>query len=214
MHVNPDSVQSGSPGLGKFNSSTDKGVLANLEQKLKKVEEECRMEESRRVDLELSIMEVKDNLKKAEAGPVTLGTAVDTTHLDNMSPRVSAGHCGSPELYVGLTGHTSGGVGFLRTKLLTQPLFSSLATAQSCHPQPHPRLHPSQLCICAQEQASFSHGHRQRHGPAESQGKRPALAPGASGSAVRWGLLAADGTLWHLALALSERCALRRKLHH
>ncbi|XP_051055693.1 actin filament-associated protein 1-like 2 [Phodopus roborovskii] len=66
---------------------TDKGVLADLEQKLKKVDEECRMEESRRVDLELSIMEVKDNLKKAEAGPVTLGTTVDTTHLDNMSPR-------------------------------------------------------------------------------------------------------------------------------
>ncbi|XP_036029494.1 actin filament-associated protein 1-like 2 isoform X2 [Onychomys torridus] len=66
---------------------TDKEVLANLEQKLKKVEEECRIEESRRVDLELSIMEVKDNLKKAEAGPVTLGTTVDTTHLDNMSPR-------------------------------------------------------------------------------------------------------------------------------
>ncbi|XP_052619387.1 actin filament-associated protein 1-like 2 isoform X5 [Peromyscus californicus insignis] len=66
---------------------TDKGVLANLEQKLKKVEEECRIEEGRRVDLELSIMEVKDNLKKAEAGPVTLGTTVDTTHLDNMSPR-------------------------------------------------------------------------------------------------------------------------------
>ncbi|XP_059112115.1 actin filament-associated protein 1-like 2 [Peromyscus eremicus] len=66
---------------------TDKGVLASLEQKLKKVEEECRIEEGRRVDLELSIMEVKDNLKKAEAGPVTLGTTVDTTHLDNMSPR-------------------------------------------------------------------------------------------------------------------------------
>ncbi|XP_028629881.1 actin filament-associated protein 1-like 2 isoform X1 [Grammomys surdaster] len=66
---------------------TDKGVLAKLEQTLKKIEEECRMEESRRVDLELSIMEVKDNLKKAEAGPVTLGTTVDTTHLDNMSPR-------------------------------------------------------------------------------------------------------------------------------
>ena len=71
--------------------STDKGVLAKLEQTLKKIDEECRMEESRRVDLELSIMEVKDNLKKAEAGPVTLGTTVDTTHLDNMSPRVSAG---------------------------------------------------------------------------------------------------------------------------
>ncbi|CAO2585926.1 Actin filament-associated protein 1-like 2 [Lemmus lemmus] len=67
---------------------TDKGVLANLEQKLKRVDEECRIEESRLVDLELNIMEVKDNLKKAEAGPVTLGTAVDTTHLDNMSPRI------------------------------------------------------------------------------------------------------------------------------
>ncbi|XP_077801146.1 actin filament-associated protein 1-like 2 isoform X2 [Macaca mulatta] len=62
---------------------TDKEVLASLEQKLKEMDEECRGEESRRVDLELSIMEVKDNLKKAEAGPVTLGTTVDTTHLEN-----------------------------------------------------------------------------------------------------------------------------------
>ncbi|XP_047409247.1 actin filament-associated protein 1-like 2 isoform X2 [Sciurus carolinensis] len=68
----------------------DKGVLANLEQKLKEIDEECRIEESRRVDLELNIMEVKDNLKKAEAGPVTLGTTVDTTHLDSMSPRPKA----------------------------------------------------------------------------------------------------------------------------
>ncbi|KAK2488410.1 hypothetical protein MC885_011675 [Smutsia gigantea] len=66
---------------------TDKEVMANLEQKLKEMEEECKMEESRRVDLELNIMEVKDNLKKAEAGPVTLGTTVDTTHLEN--PRAS-----------------------------------------------------------------------------------------------------------------------------
>lgn len=66
---------------------TDKGALADLEQKLKRVDEECRMEEGRRVDLELSIMEVKDSLKKAEAGPVTLGTTVDTTHLDSVSPR-------------------------------------------------------------------------------------------------------------------------------
>ncbi|XP_042545402.1 actin filament-associated protein 1-like 2 isoform X1 [Dipodomys spectabilis] len=69
---------------------TDKGVLANLEQKLKEIDEECRIEESRRVDLELNIMEVKENLKKAEAGPVTLGTTVDTTHLDNISPRPKA----------------------------------------------------------------------------------------------------------------------------
>lgn len=70
--------------------SADKGVMASLEQKLREIDEECRVEESRRVDLELSIMEVKDNLKKAEAGPVTLGTTVDTTHLESVSPRVSA----------------------------------------------------------------------------------------------------------------------------
>ncbi|XP_006162819.1 actin filament-associated protein 1-like 2 isoform X1 [Tupaia chinensis] len=69
---------------------TDKGVLASLEQKLKEIDEECRIEESRRVDLELNIMEVKDNLKKAEAGPVTLGTTVDTSHLENVSPRPKA----------------------------------------------------------------------------------------------------------------------------
>uniref|UniRef100_A0A2K6ESK4 Actin filament-associated protein 1-like 2 n=1 Tax=Propithecus coquereli TaxID=379532 RepID=A0A2K6ESK4_PROCO len=69
---------------------TDKGVLASLEQKLREVDEECRVEESRRVDLELNIVEVKDNLKKAEAGPVTLGTTVDTTHLENVSPRPKA----------------------------------------------------------------------------------------------------------------------------
>ncbi|XP_023609112.1 actin filament-associated protein 1-like 2 [Myotis lucifugus] len=68
---------------------TDKGALASLEQKLKEIDEECRVEERRRVDLELSIVEVKDNLKKAEAGPVTLGTTVDTSHLETVSPRAS-----------------------------------------------------------------------------------------------------------------------------
>nr|XP_033697707.1 actin filament-associated protein 1-like 2 isoform X9 [Tursiops truncatus] len=62
---------------------TDKGAAASLEEKLKEIDEECRVEECRRVDLELSIVEVKDSLKKAEAGPVTLGTTVDTTHLEN-----------------------------------------------------------------------------------------------------------------------------------
>lgn len=60
----------------------------SLEQRLKEVEEECKKKESRRVDLELSLVEVKENLKKAESGPVTLGTAVDTTHLENAAPRV------------------------------------------------------------------------------------------------------------------------------
>uniref|UniRef100_A0A672V1T5 Actin filament-associated protein 1-like 2 n=1 Tax=Strigops habroptila TaxID=2489341 RepID=A0A672V1T5_STRHB len=67
-------------------SSTDK----SLEQRLKEIEEECKRKESRRVDLELSLVEVKENLKKAESGPVTLGTAVDTTHLENAAPRIQA----------------------------------------------------------------------------------------------------------------------------
>ncbi|XP_074964119.1 actin filament-associated protein 1-like 2 isoform X1 [Phalacrocorax aristotelis] len=66
--------------------STDK----ILEQRLKEIEEECKRKESRRVDLELSLVEVKENLKKAESGPVTLGTAVDTTHLENVAPRIQA----------------------------------------------------------------------------------------------------------------------------
>ncbi|XP_067995417.1 actin filament-associated protein 1-like 2 isoform X2 [Melanerpes formicivorus] len=66
--------------------STDK----NLEQRLKEIEEECKRKESRRVDLELSLVEVKENLKKAESGPVTLGTAVDTTHLENAAPRIQS----------------------------------------------------------------------------------------------------------------------------
>ncbi|KFQ92271.1 Actin filament-associated protein 1-like 2, partial [Nipponia nippon] len=66
--------------------STDKA----LEQRLKETEEECKRKESQRVDLELSLVEVKENLKKAESGPVTLGTAVDTTHLENAAPRAKS----------------------------------------------------------------------------------------------------------------------------
>uniref|UniRef100_A0A8C8RKF4 Actin filament-associated protein 1-like 2 n=1 Tax=Pelusios castaneus TaxID=367368 RepID=A0A8C8RKF4_9SAUR len=67
---------------------TDNSLVADVEQKLRLIEEECKKKESRRVDLELKIVEVKENLKKAESGPVTLGTTVDTTHLENASPRV------------------------------------------------------------------------------------------------------------------------------
>ncbi|KAM9132665.1 actin filament-associated protein 1-like 2 isoform 4-T4 [Pangshura tecta] len=69
-------------------SCTDSSLVANVEQKLKEIDEECKKKENRRVDLELSLVEVKENLKKAESGPVTLGTAVDTTHLENASPKV------------------------------------------------------------------------------------------------------------------------------
>ncbi|NXW69514.1 AF1L2 protein, partial [Hirundo rustica] len=62
----------------------------SLEQRLREIDEECKRKESQRVDLELSLVEVKENLKKAESGPVTLGTAVDTTHLENTAPRAKS----------------------------------------------------------------------------------------------------------------------------
>uniref|UniRef100_A0A8D0DMD8 Actin filament-associated protein 1-like 2 n=1 Tax=Salvator merianae TaxID=96440 RepID=A0A8D0DMD8_SALMN len=68
----------------------DKALLSTVEQKLKEVEEECKRREDQRVDLELSLVEVKENLRKAASGPVTLGTAVDTTHLENASPKIKA----------------------------------------------------------------------------------------------------------------------------
>ncbi|XP_062988764.1 actin filament-associated protein 1-like 2 isoform X1 [Elgaria multicarinata webbii] len=71
-------------------SCTDKSLLSTLEQKLKEIEEECKRKEDQRVDLELNLVEVKENLRKAESGPVTLGTTVDTTHLENASPKMKA----------------------------------------------------------------------------------------------------------------------------
>lgn len=161
------------PAAG-FILSADKEAVASLEQKLKEMDEECRVEERRRVDLELSIVEVKDNLKKAEAGPVTLGTTVDTTHLENASPRVSQGApflgAAGQACWIGLRGlgHTS--------LPLTQSSLSPVAIAQSCHPNSGPGLYPSQCCHCAQEQTSVGHGHGQRHRPPESQGKGSLLA--------------------------------------
>ncbi|NXN26915.1 AF1L2 protein, partial [Nycticryphes semicollaris] len=69
------------------NTVTSPFTDKNLEQRLKEIEEECKRKESQRVDLELSLVEAKENLKKAESGPVTLGTTVDTTHLENAAPR-------------------------------------------------------------------------------------------------------------------------------
>ncbi|NXD54161.1 AF1L2 protein, partial [Corvus moneduloides] len=72
--------------------STDSSPFTDksLEQRLKEIDEECKRKESQRVDLELSLVEVNENLKKAESGPVTLGTAVDTTHLENTAPRAKS----------------------------------------------------------------------------------------------------------------------------
>nr|XP_004656051.1 actin filament-associated protein 1 isoform X1 [Jaculus jaculus] len=48
-----------------------------LEDKLKRLEEECKQREAERVSLELELTEVKESLKKALAGGVTLGLAIE-----------------------------------------------------------------------------------------------------------------------------------------
>ncbi|OCT69720.1 actin filament-associated protein 1-like 2 [Xenopus laevis] len=60
----------------------DKSLLADLENKLRMKEEECKERESFCVDLELKLVDVKENLRKAELGPATLGTTVEPAHLD------------------------------------------------------------------------------------------------------------------------------------
>uniref|UniRef100_W5N5W2 Actin filament-associated protein 1-like 2 n=1 Tax=Lepisosteus oculatus TaxID=7918 RepID=W5N5W2_LEPOC len=65
-----------------MSASAEPADLAMLEKRLKELEEECKQEERRRVDLELSLVDVKENLKKAESGPFILGTAVDSVLLD------------------------------------------------------------------------------------------------------------------------------------
>uniref|UniRef100_G1LI19 Actin filament-associated protein 1 n=1 Tax=Ailuropoda melanoleuca TaxID=9646 RepID=G1LI19_AILME len=48
-----------------------------LEDKLKRLEEECKQKEAERVNLELELTEVTESLKKALAGGVTLGLAIE-----------------------------------------------------------------------------------------------------------------------------------------
>lgn len=48
-----------------------------LEEKLRALEEECRRREAERVSLELELTEVKESLRKALAGGITLGLAIE-----------------------------------------------------------------------------------------------------------------------------------------
>lgn len=50
---------------------------ASLSERLKKVEEDCRRKEEDRVNLELELTEVKESLKKALSGGVTLGLTIE-----------------------------------------------------------------------------------------------------------------------------------------
>ncbi|XP_015982607.2 actin filament-associated protein 1 isoform X1 [Rousettus aegyptiacus] len=48
-----------------------------LEEKLRALEEECKQKETERVNLELELTEVKESLRKALAGGITLGLAIE-----------------------------------------------------------------------------------------------------------------------------------------
>ncbi|KAJ8008074.1 hypothetical protein DPEC_G00100990 [Dallia pectoralis] len=58
-------------------ASTGKRSAASLAERLKKVEDECKLKEDERVSLELELTEVKESLKKALSGGVTLGLTIE-----------------------------------------------------------------------------------------------------------------------------------------
>ncbi|XP_056324890.1 actin filament-associated protein 1-like 2 isoform X2 [Danio aesculapii] len=71
----------------ELSSCQDPTQQASLEAHLKQMEETCREAERRRVEVELSLMEVKENLRKVESGPFTLGTTVDSSLLEISVPK-------------------------------------------------------------------------------------------------------------------------------
>ncbi|XP_048827020.1 actin filament-associated protein 1 isoform X4 [Brienomyrus brachyistius] len=58
-------------------ANTGKRSQASLAEKLKKVEDECKVKEEERVNLELELTEVKESLKKAMNGGITLGLTIE-----------------------------------------------------------------------------------------------------------------------------------------
>ncbi|KAI2658472.1 Actin filament-associated protein 1 [Labeo rohita] len=58
-------------------NNSSKRSQASLTERLKKVEDECKLKEEERVNLELELTEVKESLKKALNGGVTLGLTIE-----------------------------------------------------------------------------------------------------------------------------------------
>ncbi|KAJ7984648.1 hypothetical protein DPEC_G00356940 [Dallia pectoralis] len=79
-----------------LSTSQDPVQLASLDALLKQNEEACREAEHRRVEVELQLMEVKESLRKAEAGPFSLGTTLDSSLLDTPTAKVLS--TGTPQL--------------------------------------------------------------------------------------------------------------------
>ncbi|XP_069507492.1 actin filament-associated protein 1-like 1 isoform X2 [Ambystoma mexicanum] len=72
--------------------------LKQLEERVAALEEQCKQREGRRVDLELQLTTVKENLKKSLAGGPSLGLTV-TSKADTMATK-SHQDVGSPERYL------------------------------------------------------------------------------------------------------------------
>ncbi|XP_029439233.1 actin filament-associated protein 1-like 1 [Rhinatrema bivittatum] len=74
--------------------------LKELEERLRALEEQCKEREGRRVDLELQLTEVKENLKKSLAGGSSLGLSVPSkvSNPDAGGPRESS--CAEQQLPV------------------------------------------------------------------------------------------------------------------
>lgn len=73
----------------RFSGLAGRKTQLVLEEKLKTLEEECRQKESERVNLELELTEVKESLRKALAGGITLGLAIEP-RSGTSSPQVTS----------------------------------------------------------------------------------------------------------------------------
>ncbi|XP_061666854.1 actin filament-associated protein 1-like 2 [Syngnathoides biaculeatus] len=71
----------------ELSACQDAKQQASLEARLKQMEEASREEEQRRVEVELRLVEVKESLKKVEAGPFTLGTTLDSNLQDTSTTK-------------------------------------------------------------------------------------------------------------------------------
>ncbi|XP_063077697.1 actin filament-associated protein 1-like 2 isoform X2 [Engraulis encrasicolus] len=74
----------------ELSTCQDPAKQAVLEACLKLKDEACREAERRRVEVELRLVEVKESLRKVEAGPFTLGTTVDSSLMENIVSKVSS----------------------------------------------------------------------------------------------------------------------------
>lgn len=97
---------------------------AALEEKLKRLEEECKQREAERVSLELELTEVKESLKKALAGGVTLGLAIEPKS-GTSSPQVSVLKAQHREVPHSLSGSSLTAMDCFR---LMSPLVSLMVT--------------------------------------------------------------------------------------